>query len=141
MSSHTYRVLIDIPKLQEAFGEVSPFNISKDVKNLGITEEILKLLGKSIADELERGPHYKTYVVLFWDKDHVVNYSKIRCTNEYLKKGKSSGYRCIVLVDNNDNIAYLLHIYSHKEKDNISNNDKRQLRKLVEEYKLAKANQ
>lgn len=138
MDSHIYKVLIDVPKLYEIFKEDSPFNILKDVKDLEITEDELEILGKNIADELIIGPHSKTYVILHWDDKHLVNYSKIRCQIESSNKGKSSGYRCIVLVDNKEHIAYLLHIYTHKEKDNISNKENNQLHKLVEEYIKAK---
>lgn len=49
--------------------------------------------------------------------------------------GKSKGWRIIALVDDENNIFYLLDLYSHSQgKDNLSYNEEKKIRLLCDEY-------
>mgnify|MGYP007017345342 CR=1 FL=1 len=51
-------------------------------------------------------------------------FSKIRIDDVLDNKGKSSGFKCITLVDTLNSRCVLLHIYKHPAKDNITNKQK-----------------
>ena len=130
-----YNVVNDAQTIDEQFGSLSPFNLKKDIKE--ISDEQLTEIAENIANELKYGPHGDTYNITYKStENNKVNYSKIRCEDNARKKGKSSGYRCIVLVDNESYYGFILHIYrhSHGEDKNISKRDKNALKKLVETY-------
>ena len=136
-----YSVIYDAPSIDECFGSLSPYNLSKDTKE--ISEQELESIAKNVTDELRYGPRFPGYVNIYiCKKDKDINYSKVRCGDKTRKKGKSGGYRCVVFVDNKLHIGYLLHIYRHSGgEDNISKKDKNKLEKLVEHYAQDKINQ
>ena len=128
-----YSIVCDAEIIDEQFHGLSPFNLKNDVKN--INEAQLNHIAENIANELVYGPHGKTNVVIYKSKvSFKVNYSKIRCEDNVKKKGKSGGFRCIVLVDNIIHYGIILHIYSHSETDDISKKEENCLKKLVEAY-------
>ncbi len=127
-----YNIFYDADAIDEAFSN-SPFRLKNDVKDLSETE--LAEIAKGIGDELVRGFGRKTCVLLYnKGQKYVLGFAKVRCGDEKHKKGKSNGYRCIVLVDSQNELAYLLHIFTHSVKDNISKKESNSLKKLVDEY-------
>ena len=111
----------------------SPYKLKNDIKDLSDNE--LKKIANDIADELMYGFQRPTCILKYKNgKKCFVGYAKIRCNNLKHQKGKSNGFRCIVLVDSHNFIAYLLHVYTHSDKDNISKTEQNKLRLLVDEY-------
>ncbi|MDE6504881.1 MAG: type II toxin-antitoxin system RelE/ParE family toxin [Clostridia bacterium] len=128
-----YSIVCDTEVIDEQFHDLSPFNLKNDVKN--INENQLTDIAENIANELVYGPHGKTNVVLYESKvNFKVNYSKIRCADRLKKKGKSDGFRCIVLVDNVIHYGFILHIYPKNETENITKKEENGLKILVETY-------
>ncbi len=127
-----YNVFHDADAIDEAFSN-SPFKLKKDVKDLSETE--LDDIAKCIGDELIQGFGRDACVLLYnKGQEYVLGFAKVRCGDKKHKKGKSNGYRCIVLVDSENELAYLLHIFTHSVKDNISKKETNRLKKLVDEY-------
>lgn len=131
-----YSVSIDLRETQNQFGQFSPYNVLKDVKEHKISQSMLEYIAENIADELRRGWERPACEAIYWGEFRTANYSKIRVEDRERKGGKSNGYRCIVLVDKINNFAFILHIYrhGHGEADNISAKDKNKLKALVDEY-------
>lgn len=129
-----YSVICEADIIDDQFGVLSPFNLTKDTKD--ITDEELNDIAINIANELRMGTRGKTYITMYvCQQDNLINYSKIRCEDSTRKKGKSNGYRCIVLVDGKSHTGFILHIYRHgKGADNITHKEQNALKKLVEQY-------
>ena len=133
-----YSVVVDPEVVDEVLNGLSPFNLSNDIKN--IKKEVhrfsLEDIAEEVANEIMCGPHGKTYCIIYVCKqDHNINYSKIRTDDFERKKGKSNGYRVIVLIDHNSKYAFILHIYRHGTgPDNLSNKERNALEQVVEEY-------
>ena len=79
---------------------------------------------------------FTAYAIFLGDAFGKVSCAKIRTMDIEREVGKSNGYRCIVLADNINKCAFLLHVYrhGHGEDENISHSDKNKLKKLVKEY-------
>ena len=115
--------------------ERSPFQLKKDLKELSDTA--LADIQEHVANELCYGKaHPPTYANIYVHPSKKCLCAKIRTEDAERNAGKSGGYRCIVLIDNVNQCAYILHIYrhSHGERDNISQHDRNMLRALVDAY-------
>ena len=113
----------------------SPFNLRRDIRKTGMSDDELESVAQIIADELYYGIHRPpTTVRLFENRRSAC--VKVRTVDVKRDSGKSNGYRCILLVDQLNFRAFLLHIYrhGHGEDKNISNAENNQLKKLVKKY-------
>lgn len=128
-----FQVVYDHAIIDKNFGPYSPFNLKKNLKDISESEAIE--MSKAIAAELKTGPGRPTYQVLHTSPLNIkITYAKIRCRDRSRSAGKSKGWRCIVLIDNINSIGFVLHVFSHRDKDNISQNEHNALRRVVEEY-------
>ncbi|MDD3382030.1 MAG: type II toxin-antitoxin system RelE/ParE family toxin [Bacilli bacterium] len=110
-------------------------NLKKDFKKIGLKNCISKQhkVINSIVYEISNGPRANINIVLYEVKiKNTIN--KIRVKNENDNRGKSGGYRAICLVDMNNRISFLLHIYSKSEKENINQNEYSNFKICLEEY-------
>lgn len=130
----SYSVVADIAQIDEAFGDESPFRLKSDAKNHDLCQEDLKKIAKELAEEIINGFDRKSCSAQYWAFNHQINYAKIRVVDMERKKGKSNGYRCVVLCDMIENEGYLLHIFNHNDKDNLSPTEKTKLKALVNQY-------
>lgn len=129
-----FTVVYDANTIDEQLGAYSPFTLKRDTK--GWTADGLRTLSVFLADTIKYGPRKPVYTVLYHSKkDSRIFFAKIRACDEGRQKGKSAGYRCIVLVDTIYRYAYLLHIYRHADGiDDLTKKQTNQLQKLTEEY-------
>lgn len=130
----SYSVVADITIIDNAFGSVSPFRLKTDARNHKLTQDMLNMIALDIAEEMKGGFEQATCKAMHWTPNHKGNYAKIRAINSEQNFGKSKGYRCIVLCDMVKKEGYLLHIFEHADKDNLSPKEKAALNKLVDEY-------
>lgn len=130
----SYNVIADIDIIDQAFGEDSPFRLKSDARKHKLTQDMLNIIARDLADEMKAGFDTNTCNALHWTPNRKGNYAKIRAINSEQNFGKSKGYRCIVLCDMVKKEGYLLHIFEHADKDNLSPTEKRALNKLVDEY-------
>lgn len=129
----TFKVVCDSEHIDATFGPFSPFRLKNDIKD--IEDKEVNNIAKCVGEELNNGPGRKTFAKMYVStKNCKIYYAKIRTEDSDRNKGKSGGYRCIVLVNEIDTIGYILHIYRHKDKDTISSKEKNKLRKLTDEY-------
>ena len=125
-------VSYDVESIEDAFKK-SPYNLSKDTKNLSEAE--LKKIAEAVGNEIEQGFGRKECALIYKKgRKLFVGYAKIRCSDEKRNVGKSNGYRCIVIVDKYNNCAFILHVYTHSKCDDITKAEKNALRKIVDEY-------
>lgn len=135
MDEIKYSVVSDFKTVQEEFADLSPYNIIKDCKELSIKENDYYQIANEIADELANGAGRPANIDLYISKNGKASFAKVKIIDIKTNKGKSSGYRCIVLNDRINRIGYLLHIYKHSQGiDNISDKEKNSLKKLTEDY-------
>lgn len=95
--------------LQRDFKKCFSKNIDKE------KDRLLKDLGKEMSKPITS--HHKLKGITQQAKASIV---KIRLSDPDGKSGKSGGYRCIVLINTVSNEALLLHIYSKKDKDDLT---------------------
>lgn len=136
MNNKEYNVIVKGSVIQEFFGKYSPFNLNKDIKAQELKEKDLNNIAIELADMIKGGYMRPTCTAFNWNSAHTINLTKVRIEDVTRQKGKSNGYRCIVLVDELNNYIYLLHIYrhSHGEKENISKSEENELKYLLKVY-------
>lgn len=59
---------------------------------------------------------------------------KIRVANPQNNKGKSSGYRCVVLFDRIHNVGALVYLYSKSEQTDLLPSQENDAMKLADSY-------
>ncbi len=127
-----YKVFYDAEEIDRAFKN-SPFRLKKDIK--GLDESQQENIATAIANELISGFGRPSCIMLYQRREKwVVGVAKIRSEDKKQNRGKSNGFRCIVLVDTHNKFAFLLHLFTHSKKDNISREEHNSLKKLVDEY-------
>lgn len=133
-----FQVFYEPEVISEEFAN-SPFNLKKDCKY--INEEEMIWIAENVQAEAEANRKSDTYSILYkCNANYKITYCKIRTEDKTRRRGKSGGYRVIALVDREDNLVFILHVYrhSHGEDDNISPADKNKLKKLIDEYNTSK---
>lgn len=129
-----YIVYGDPGIIDEEFND-SPFSLKKDLK--GISKEVQNKILENIANDLYNAENGKPLIKLYVCTHCIHIFCiKLRVADEERDNGKSGGYRAIVLVNEKDYYAFLLHLYrhSHGEKDNISKQAKNRIVKIVDSY-------
>lgn len=129
-----YSVSTDFESIQQAFANLTPFNIVRDIHKLRLSEKDLGEIAKNVSDELKAGDGRTSNQSIYFGYKRLARWAKIRIADVQRKTGKSSGYRCIVLVDEKNKFCYILHLYLHSNIINISKQETNQLKKLVDEY-------
>lgn len=129
-----YEIIYDADIIEILFNSYLPFSLEKDLKEY--TEEELSNIINEIIDDIikpEKPPQrcliYKKKVNKF---DIMI--VKYREKNPKLKGGKSGGIRCLLLKDTYNRRGILLHVFSKKEKDDLTETQKKQLKQLLEIY-------
>jgi len=132
MSKSKYNWYYDPKIIQEVFSACSPFNTVSDFKRF------LKGGPKWFYDELDNSVYINSYDTLTSITSSKLNCKydiiKIRVSDPHTNKGKSYGLRCIVLLDNRSHDAFPLHIYDKKDKKDLTQNEKNQMRTLLTLY-------
>ena len=127
-----YTIVVDEEFIDHAFGELSPYNLSRQYKDLGIGEEEKYDIAHCIREELKKGgPRYPGFVCVVGNVDSIF-VAKIRISDG--QKGKSGGYRSVTLVVPNSQQGFLIGITRHLRSSsdtNISDSEKEKLRKIV----------
>ncbi len=126
-----YYVILDPEVNIEVFGSDTPFNLKKDIKNLQkeTVERIVGEIGASLEQKLKVSVLYESRV-----NNLTVSCIKMRIIDDNNNKGKSSGFRCIVIVDEIRKWCIVLHIFKKSDKLNISNDENNKLKKLFNKY-------
>ncbi|VEU79996.1 type II toxin-antitoxin system RelE/ParE family toxin [Haploplasma axanthum] len=107
------------------------FNIDSDIKYFSTCNaNNQKKLSSHILSCCNKKQHGD---ILLGNKSHVF-ISKLRIPDECSNKGKRSGYRCIILVDLDEAIIFLLHLYSKSKKKNLDKKEEKNLERLLSEY-------
>lgn len=130
----------DIDYVFSSFEHKNPFSLKNEYKDyrkhtgLKVSDDDFAVL---LASELQVA--YKNVkpgdYIYHNDKQFRIAILKFRTDDFKSKKGKSSGWRVIALVDELNNYFYLLSIYSHSQgKANLSDIEKRKVRELCDEY-------
>ena len=113
------------------------FNLTNDFKKIGIkTQKIKKQIGLEIINEIQLGFNRKSCVELLIvkvEKNAVkVIMAKIRVP--YGNKGKSSGLRCITLVDLENKVCILFHVYAKNIKNDLSQKEYIAINNILIDY-------
>ncbi len=116
--------------LIEIFGDISPFNMSRDIRLL----KKQKILRKVLI-ELEASIQQEQYKVLQEEKIYsgIIRLVKVRILNPNNNKGKRSGLRCICIVTSVENVSCVLTIYAKdggKQKNEITHEEQSAANKL-----------
>ena len=106
-----HRLYYEQEDLDVIFDNISPFNMTNDIKRLN-KERILK----QVLIELEDTILQKQYIILQEKKfdNRFVRLVKVKISNPNNNRGKRSGLRCICKVDGLNNVSYFLTIYAVK---------------------------
>lgn len=132
-----WNIYVDANVLDKICHVSSPFNLKKDLKKNKIDLlEIIYFL-KGILIDGTGGTRFVDLYQRYFTKDRMqfkIAFSKIRMANRSINKGKSSSFRIIILYDSYNRLAFVLHIYSKKESDNLTNKEMNLLRLMADSY-------
>lgn len=128
-----------LDKIFIAFENKSPFNLKKSIKNIMNEYSINDVKEFYVYLSLELNVAYsnaKQSNYIYHNKKYFkIAIIKLRMKDRNNNSGKSKGWRIIALVDDENNIFYLLDLYSHSQgKDNLSYNEEKKIRLLCDEY-------
>ena len=136
----SYNIFYDPIIINDIF-PTNPFNLHKDYKVYKLDSINVQKLAIDIATTIIKyidiTSSNSTFNILYTNSINsiVVCYAKIRIKDENTNKGKTYGYRCIVLIDKFYKRIFLLHLYKHsKGVDNLTINEKKVLQTIVDEY-------
>lgn len=114
------------------------FNLTNDFKKIGIAKLETKVkIGQEILNEIYLGFGRKSCAELYSKEMNDGNKIKILMAKirvAYGNKGKSGGLRCIVLVDQKDNICIVFHIYAKNKKNEMTKNEYNSIENILNEY-------
>ncbi len=97
----------------------------KDVKGLSKKYKLIKKDLLKLISDLEQTPTLGVSLGM--------NFYKIRLANTSIPTGKSGGFRVITYYIDTDNNIYLSAIYSKTDKENISDDEFREILKFLED--------
>ena len=127
-----YEVFIDAKAIQALFEGYSPFNLVKDFKN--DLKESPEWLGK----EIEAAFIQQSYAVLLEETVYKLNSKfqliKLRVKDPSSNKGKSGGYRCIVLIDWYSKFVIPVHLYFKPSEEKLTEIQNNLLNDLLKGY-------
>ncbi len=96
----------------------------KDVKGLAKKYKLIKKDLLKLINDLEQNPTRGVSLGM--------NFYKIRLANTSIPTGKSGGFRVITYFIDGENNIYLSTIYSKTDKENISDDELREILKFLE---------
>ncbi len=118
--------------------ENNPFNLKKDFKKIGIKTKNEELkIAEAIVSELKHGFGRKDCVNLFCDIiDKKENIFIILAKIKLNKKNNNIGneLRCIVLVDQQNELCLVLHLYAKKNKSDLTPIEKKEAKQMLLNY-------
>ena len=128
MSFVKYKLITDASTIHAFFGEGFPFNIRKDLKEIEDIDDFKKNLLEAVA--CPDCPPQRCCISKIYIENKLIAFKKYRLTDG--KKGKSGGYRCIVLYDEfhqHDDcvIVMIIHVFSKKISDDLKQKEKNYL--------------
>ena len=122
-----FKIILDHDKVNEIFGDLTPFNLKKEIKQLSNEEK--KFIIKYTADELCLPEKPPSRCIL--TRNNNLYIIKIRCPKLTNNKGKSYGYRIIILVDEIRCIGIILSILDKSKSSDLSQYEKNKLKILI----------
>lgn len=120
------------------FFKTNIFNLTNDFKEIGIKKiEIKNQIGQEILNEIYLGFERVPCKVLYSKElkdDHKIKVVMAKIRVAYGNKGKSGGLRCIVLVDQKEEICIVFHIYAKNNKNEMTPSEYNSIENILNEY-------
>lgn len=131
-----YSIYYDPDIITESF-KSTPFNLKKDLKPF--SQDDIERFAEEIVNEICHGTERPPLITTpHWDKSRNYGWIKVRLEDKENNRGKSGGYRCIVLIDKVLNAVFVLHIYRHgRVKADLNIKEIKALNSIVDEYAKA----
>lgn len=142
MQYNNLKFIVDTDKIEEifsTFNSKSPFNLKKSIKSMLKEYNNLDYSDFYVRLALYLENAYKTIKksnYLYRSKNNFnIVILKYRMKDINSNKGKSAGWRIIALVDEINQIFYLLDLYKHSNgKENLRDDEFSKLKLLCDEY-------
>lgn len=133
MSKLSFKFIHDPDLVNDFFKSDPIFNLKSDIKNKNIDWENIQ---EEVIHWIIYGPNPPQYCIHIQDilEGKKIEISKIRIGVDSTKKGKSGGYRVIVFIERRYNVIVVMHLYSKKDKGDITQREKNKLSKWFKEY-------
>jgi len=119
--------------LDDLFEDIAPFNMKRDLKFL--TKNHISL--DKVLQEIEAALNLKKYDAKYeyseCEKGKYIVLVKTRIINPQNNRGEASGFRVIAIVNECEDVAYVLNLYSKdgsNRKDDITNEELQIAKKL-----------
>jgi len=127
-------IIVDFDTIEQAIGKLSPFNLRRDCKSVSSKE--LKEICEELSDTIYKGNKPPTCTCLHRSRNNGRNICalKIRVSDPKSKKGKSGGYRCVILMDEEKQTGILLTLFRKVDRQDLTQIEKKNVCKLVEIY-------
>lgn len=129
----------DIEDIFDTFVHKNPFSLKKEYKNFkkeyAALDDVMFLGLLSLEIQAAYKNAKQSNYIYHNKNQHKIAIIKFRIRDVKSHSGKSNGWRAIALVDEINNIFYLLSLYKHSNgKDNLTSQEKREVRDLCDEY-------
>lgn len=133
MNKSKYSFIRDPGKVDEFFGWDSIFNLKKDIKGKKLDWEKIQ---EEILNWIINGPQPPQYSVHIQNSlgGKNIEISKIRISDDENEKGKSAGLRLVVFIERRYNVILVMHLFSKKEKNDLTQKEKNKLSKWFKNY-------
>jgi hypothetical protein len=131
------KLIVDEEVIGKLFDGLSPFNLKRDYKVCFKSTDFKVRLNRDISIIIkDKTPNsYKIMSIgSIAINDGSVFAVQIRLPKEDSTKGKSSGLRCILLMDLRAELCILLHVLDKKKDEKLEQDEKNKLLKLVNTY-------
>ena len=137
------QIVADEDVIDQTFRSISPFNLKNDFKThfgRDYTQEKKSLIQDlSLSINEPTGNSVKRMALGHLEIENKMIYVvQVRMADQVSKKGKSGGFRCIVLLDKLINVGYLLHIFPKNKVDKIDEQERKKLNTLLVKYIYSK---
>ena len=128
-----YSVIDDIDVVSQFFNGYPLFNLRQDLKNCIYDKSVVHSELLSYIINGGRSPEYCSLISDILDGKKI-EISKIRISDEYNNIGKSGGFRFIVFIERRIKVVTILHVYSKKNKKDLSSNELNKLKRWFKTY-------
>ena len=126
------KIIVNQDDLEEVFESIYPFNLKRSLKFVEKNTNLTNLL-KEFDAIIERNQ----IQVIYKKNDSKIIACKVRVADKDNRRGKSSGYRVIALIDYHQELTFVFDIYSKigsGRKGDISAEEKEKLISIFDAY-------
>ena len=126
-----YKIILIEDKLKNLLPG-NPFNLKNDFKNIDI--KLKDLIIQEVVDQLHKGFNRKECSKLYYRKYENVFIILVKIRVRLEDGKKKTSLRCILIVDEFNELCLILHLYEKKNKENLTHMELKSAKKMLDYY-------